>query len=76
MTDPARVPVVVGVGDLRSGRAGAPAGPREPLDLIHEAAVAALADSGADGLAQRIDSVYAVKTASWAYDDLPAQLAA
>ncbi|AUM16170.1 MULTISPECIES: acetyl-CoA acetyltransferase [Rhodococcus] len=76
MTDPARTPVVVGVGDLRSGRAGAPADPREPLDLIHDAAGVALADTGVDGIARRIDAVYAVKTASWAYDDLPALLAA
>ncbi|KLL96130.1 acetyl-CoA acetyltransferase, partial [Rhodococcus sp. IITR03] len=74
MTDPTRVPVVIGVGDLRSGRAGAPADPREPLDLIHEATLAAIADSGAD-LATRIDTIHAIKTASWNYDDLPGLLA-
>ncbi|ATQ31197.1 acetyl-CoA acetyltransferase [Rhodococcus ruber] len=76
MSDPARIPVVVGVGDLRSGRVGAPADPREPLDLIYDAAVAALADTGVDGLGSRIDTVYAVRTASWAYEDLPGLLAA
>ncbi|MDV2476514.1 acetyl-CoA acetyltransferase [Rhodococcus zopfii] len=78
MADPTRIPVVIGVGDLRSGRAGAPAAPREPLDLIHEATTAALADTGvADpaALAARVDTVRAVKTASWAYDDLPGLLA-
>ena len=74
MTDPTRVPVVIGVGDLRSGRAGAPADPREPLDLIHEATLAAIADTGAD-LATRIDTIHAIKTASWDYDDLPGLLA-
>ena len=78
MADPTRVPVVIGVGDLRSGRAGSPADPREPLDLIHEATTAALADTGvADSaaLAARVDTIRAVKTASWAYDDLPGLLA-
>ncbi|MFD6859198.1 acetyl-CoA acetyltransferase [Rhodococcus sp. NPDC060090] len=76
MTDPARTPVVIGVGDLRSGRAGSPADPREPLDLIVEATRAALADTGAaDELTARIDTVRAVKTASWSYDDLPGLLA-
>ncbi|MEE2034813.1 acetyl-CoA acetyltransferase [Rhodococcus chondri] len=75
MTDPARVPVVIGVGDLRSGRAGAPADPREPLDLIHEATLGALADTGVDGVAARIDTIRAIKTASWSYDDLPGLLA-
>lgn len=74
MSDPTRVPVVIGVGDLRSGRAGAPADPREPLDLIHEATLAAISDAGAD-LASRIDTIRAVKTASWNYDDLPGLLA-
>lgn len=75
-TEPARTPVVIGVGDLRSGRAGAPADPREPLDLIVEATRAALADTGlADELVSRIDTVRAVKTASWSYDDLPGLLA-
>ncbi len=76
MTDPTRVPVVIGVGDLRSGRAGSPADPREPLDLIHEATAAALTDTGAprDDLVARIDTIRAVKTASWSYDDLPGLL--
>jgi len=76
MPDPTRVPVVIGVGDLRSGRAGSPAAPREPLDLIHEAAASALADTRVDAadLVARIDTIRAVKTASWSYDDLPGLL--
>ncbi|MFZ2176413.1 MAG: acetyl-CoA acetyltransferase [Rhodococcus sp. (in: high G+C Gram-positive bacteria)] len=74
MADPAQVPVVIGVGDIRSGRSGAPADPREPLDLIAEAVDAALADTGVGGVSARIDSISAVKTASWAYDELPALL--
>ena len=74
--DPARIPVIVGVGDVRSGRAGEPAGPREPLDLITDAARAALADSGSPALGSRIDAIHAVKTVSWSYDDLPGLLAA
>ena len=74
--DPARIPVIVGVGDIRSGRAGDPAAPREPLDLITDAARAALADSGSATLGSRIDAIHAVKTVSWSYDDLPGLLAA
>lgn len=74
--DPARTPVIVGVGDVRSGRAGEPAGPREPLDLITDAARAAIVDSGSPALGCRIDAIHAVKTVSWSYDDLPGLLAA
>ena len=74
--DPTRIPVIVGVGDIRSGRAGDPAAPREPLDLITDAARAALADSGSATLGSRIDAIHAVKTVSWSYDDLPGLLAA
>ncbi|MFD9663828.1 acetyl-CoA acetyltransferase [Rhodococcus sp. NPDC059968] len=74
--DPTRIPVIVGVGDIRSGRAGNPAAPREPLDLITEAARVALADSGSATLGSRIDAIHAVKTVSWSYDDLPGLLAA
>lgn len=79
MADPTRIAVLIGVGDLRSGRAGSPAEPREPLDLIHDATTAALADTGivdTSALAARIDTIRAVRTASWAYDDLPGLLAA
>ncbi len=75
MTDPTTVPVIVGVADVRSGRAGFPAPPREPLELIADAARGALADSGVADIGSRVDTIYAVKTASWSYDDLPGLLA-
>ena len=43
MVDASRIPVIVGVGDLRWNPAD---GHREPLDLIHDATVGALNDSG------------------------------
>lgn len=75
MTDPTTVPVIIGIADIRSGRAGAPASPRDPLDLISEATIAALADTGIETIGSRVDTIYAVKTASWSYDDLPGLLA-
>jgi acetyl-CoA C-acetyltransferase len=75
MADPRTVPVVVGVGDLRWGSAGRPATPRAPLDLIVDATRTALADTRADDIGRQVDTIYAVKTASWAYDDLPGLLA-
>lgn len=75
MADPRNVPVVVGVGDVRWGRVGQPEPPREPLELIADATTAALADTGVDDIGRAVDSIYAVKTASWAYDDLPTLIA-
>lgn len=75
MTEPHRIPVVIGAAGLRSGSAGAPAEPREPLELVHDAAAAALADAGIDAPTAGIDAVHAVRTASWTYDDLPGLLA-
>ncbi len=72
MVDASRIPVIVGVGDLRRNPAD---GHREPLDLIHDATVAALNDSGHAELGTQIDSVFAIKTVSWSYDDLPGLLA-
>nr|WP_095973560.1 acetyl-CoA acetyltransferase [Rhodococcus erythropolis] len=72
MVDASRIPVIVGVGDLRWNPAD---GHREPLDLIHDATVAALNDSGHAELGTQIDSVFAIKTVSWSYDDLPGLLA-
>ncbi len=68
MVDASRIPVIVGVGDLRWNPAD---GHREPLDLIHDATVGALNDSGHAELGTQIDSVFAIKTVSWSYDDLP-----
>lgn len=67
--------MIIGVADLRWGRAGQPEVPREPLDLIVEATVAALTDTGIPDIGRVVDTIHAVKTASWAYDDLPALLA-
>lgn len=75
MTDPRTVPVIVGIGDVRSGKFGSPAEPREPLELIADATAAALADSGVAGIGSRVDTIYAVKTASWSYDDMPGLIA-
>ncbi|MBY4208046.1 acetyl-CoA acetyltransferase [Rhodococcus fascians] len=75
MTDPQTIPVIVGVADLAWGRAGSPAEPREPLELIGAAAQQALDDTGVPDLGHHVDAIYAVKTASWAYDHLPALIA-
>ena len=68
--DPARLPVVVGVGQLRSNRERTVDGAREPLALIAEAASRALADAGAP-IAILIDGLDVVQVMTWAYDDLP-----
>ncbi|GGG00280.1 acetyl-CoA acetyltransferase [Rhodococcoides trifolii] len=70
MADPRRVPVVVGVGEVR----GDPTTPREPIELILEAASHAEIDSQARLLADA-DSVSASNVASWAYHDVAAALA-
>ncbi len=72
MPHPSAIPVIVGVGDLRHGRAGNPRDPREPLELIADAVTAALTDCGSASLGAAIDTVYAIKTSSWNYADLPA----
>ena len=74
MPHPSAIPVIVGVGDLRHGRAGLPEDPREPLDLITDAVAAALNDSGSPRLGGAVDTIYAIKTSSWDYDDLPTLL--
>ncbi|MGB3773520.1 MAG: acetyl-CoA acetyltransferase [Rhodococcus sp. (in: high G+C Gram-positive bacteria)] len=74
-TDPRRVPVIVGVADLRSGRAGHPAPPIEPLELVLRAAREAVDDSGVPALSTRLDAIHAIRTTSWAYDDLPSLVA-
>ncbi|MBJ7288173.1 acetyl-CoA acetyltransferase [Williamsia sp.] len=75
MVDPSTVPVVIGVSDLRSGGAGGVVEPREPAALIAEATDAAIADTGVADLGARVDTIYAVKTASWSYDDMPGLIA-
>jgi acetyl-CoA C-acetyltransferase len=73
MVDASRIPVIVGVSDLRWSPDD---GHLEPLDLIHSATVAALADSGEPSLGKHVDTIYAIKTVSWSYDNLPELLAA
>jgi acetyl-CoA C-acetyltransferase len=74
-TDPRRLPVIVGVGQLRNNRERTVARAREPLDLISTAAAAALADTG--GLpVELIDGVDVVQVMTWGYDDLPGRIAA
>ncbi|KQU27991.1 MULTISPECIES: thiolase C-terminal domain-containing protein [unclassified Rhodococcus (in: high G+C Gram-positive bacteria)] len=71
-----RIPVVVGVGDVVSGSAGAAADPVEPMELVLRAVRAALDDSGTSALGAAVDAIHAVRTTSWNYDDLPALIAA
>ena len=68
--DPASVPVIVGVGQLRSNRERTADGAREPADLIADAIRRAVADSGAPSLIARADRLDVVRVISWAYDDL------
>ncbi|MGY2004536.1 hypothetical protein [Blastococcus sp. SYSU DS1024] len=76
MPDPSRIPVLAGVGQLRANRERTPHGAREPLALMVEALELAAADAGAPGLLERADAVHAIRTASWAYADLAAAVAA
>ena len=75
MTDPSaldpRTPILVGVGtSSRPTDAAASDGESdiEPIDLMVESAVAALADAGGRGLAERLGSV-AVPVGNWSYAD-------
>lgn len=70
-----RTPVLVGVGtaDRPSTPEGEPP-PLEPVQLMVEAAAAALADAGAPGLAAHVGSV-AVPVGNWSYAD-PGRLVA
>ena len=68
----ARTPVIVGVGQVNDAGHDAP----EPVDLLVEAALGAVADSGAGGLTAAIDSVRVVRLLSWRYRDAGALVAA
>ncbi|MCF4123932.1 acetyl-CoA acetyltransferase [Methylobacterium sp. SyP6R] len=77
MTDPARIPVIVGIGEVTDrpdtpGRG--PIGP-EPAALMAEALARADADAGG-GWLSRIGSLDVVNAVSWPYADLPARVAA
>jgi acetyl-CoA C-acetyltransferase len=71
----ARLPVIVGVGQLRSNRERTVADAREPLDLMVAACERAAADAGAPELLGRADSIDIVNIISWAYDEPAALLA-
>jgi acetyl-CoA C-acetyltransferase len=64
MPDP-RTPVIVGVGQVIERGDDAP----EPVDLLAEAARAALTDAGVGQLAGAIDSIRVVRLLSWRYRD-------
>ncbi|MFH6783996.1 acetyl-CoA acetyltransferase [Methylobacterium sp. MA0201] len=76
MTDPARIPVIVGIGEV-ADRPDTPGrgliGP-EPAALMAEALARADADAGGGWLA-RIASLNVVNAVSWPYADLPARVA-
>lgn len=76
MTADPRNPVLVGAGQLRSNRDRTVEGAREPLELVVEAVQRAANDTGAPGLVAAADAVWAVRVASWAYDDLAATVGA
>lgn len=69
-----RTPVLVGVGQLNN-RVDQGAEPREPFDLLAEAAELAAADAGAQGVLAEVDSVRVVSMLSWPYRD-PGRLVA
>ena len=74
--DPARLPVVVGVGQLRSNRERTVEGAREPAALIADAIGLALADTGAaDAVRARVQRLDVVNVISWAYDDIVGDIA-
>lgn len=76
MPDASRTPVLVGAGQLRANRGRTVDGAREPLALVVEALELAAADAGTPQLLRQADAVHAVRTASWAYADLAAAVAA
>ncbi|UHC15300.1 acetyl-CoA acetyltransferase [Methylobacterium currus] len=76
MTDPARIPVIIGIGEVADrpdspGRL--PIGP-EPAALMAEALRLADADAGG-GWLRRVASLDIVNAVSWPYADLPARVA-
>jgi acetyl-CoA C-acetyltransferase len=74
--DPRRVPVLVGVGQLRNNRERTVAGAREPAELMLDALARAARDAGTPRLLADADSIDVVNVVSWIYDDLPGLLAA
>lgn len=76
MTAADRLPVIIGVGQLRNNREKTVEGAREPADLIADALRRAAADSGAgDAVLNRVQRLDLVRVISWDYDDLPGEVA-
>jgi acetyl-CoA C-acetyltransferase len=73
--DPRRLPVVVGVAQLRNNRRRTLDDAREPLDLIAEAARRAIGDAARLPV-DLIDGVDVVAVMTWSYGDLPGTIAA
>ena len=73
MSDPERLPVIVGVGEI-TDRPSDPAHGLEPAALALASLRRAEADSGAE-LLSRVDSLDVVGVVSWPYADLPGLLA-
>lgn len=69
-----RTPVLVGVGQV-SNRVDRGAEPREPVDLLADAARLAASDAGATDLLAGLDSIRVVSILSWPYTD-PGRLVA
>jgi acetyl-CoA C-acetyltransferase len=63
-----RTPILVGVGTAHGPESTGAPSPVEPLELMSSAALAALTDAGAEGLARRLGSV-AVPVGNWSYVD-------
>lgn len=75
MTAPERLPVIVGVGQLRNNREKSIDAAHEPADLIADALRRAAADSGAgDGVLARVQRLDLVRVICWDYDDLPSEV--
>src|SRR4051812_5752168 len=75
--DPDRLPVIVGVGQLKHNTERSADLAREPLDLIIDAIRRGADDSGAGSrVLAATDFIGIPRVGTWAYDDLPAMVAA
>lgn len=64
-------PVIIGVADIKNRTDNA----KEPAQLMLEAIQGAVHDTGSPAVTSSIDSIAAVRTWTWPYDNLPAVLA-
>lgn len=74
MVDPARIPVIAGIGEIKD-RPSDPSLGLEPIALMQQALERASADAGGLKL-DRIDAIDVVNSVSWPYPDLLAALLA